>query len=418
MPEQPNILLINTHDSGRFFGCYGIDTVRTPAIDRLSKEGVRMDAMFAVSPICSPSRGAMMTGRYPQRNGLLGLTHHGYTFNPGERHAASLFCQGGYQTVLFQFQHEVVCEEWASLGYEEYRSRESGEALYPYMFRPATEVAGTVAEFLAEPRDRPFFAHVGFNETHTPFNFGGVVPARENGVTVPQHINHNSAAEDHFAHLQGAIEQVDAAVSIILEALDRNKLAANTLVVFYSDHGYEARRDKWTLYDPGIEIPMIFRWPAGLPAGKPCPALRSNVDLLPTLLDLSGLCLPENLDGRSIAPILKAPESAQTKEEEHIFGIYYNGAARCVRTPRYKLIHYLGPEPYMARVPVAINDNDAKFPRPDWELYDLKADPLEANNRWKDASYQKIGQSMADALLAWMHETADPAVAQPFKNHK
>lgn len=417
MANGPNILLINTHDSGRFFGCYGVETVDTPAIDRLAAEGVRMAGMFAVSPICSPSRGAMMTGRLPQRNGLLGLTHHGFSLNPDERHAAELFREAGYRTVLFQFQHETVCENWESLGYEEYRCRESGETLYPYMFRPATEVAGSVADFLAEPHEKPFFVHVGLNETHTPFHFGGVVPSRKRGVTVPSHIRRSPEAEDHFAHLQGAIEEVDRAVGIILQSLEETKQAADTLVVFYSDHGYEGRRDKWTLYDPGIAIPMIFRWPGVLPAGRTCPAGRSNVDLLPTLLDCADLSIPENLDGRSLRGLLDGTEAAPAPEDERVFGIYYNGAARSVRTGRYKLIHHLGPEPYTAKAPVAFDDSDPKHPRPDWELYDLTSDPTETQNLWMEPGFREAGAALAEELLRWMAETGDPALTRPGPIH-
>jgi arylsulfatase A-like enzyme len=355
----------------------------------------------------------MMTGRYPQRNGLVGLTHHGFELNQGERHAAALFRDGGYHSVLFQFQHEAVAERWASLGYQAYRCRESGSPDYPHMFRPATEVARHVAEFLSEPGERPFFAHVGFNETHTPFDFGGVTPSRQHGVTVPGHIRRDAAAERHFAHLQGAIERVDEAVGRILAALADNRLEENTLVVFYSDHGYEARRDKWTLYDPGIAIPMIFRWPGVIPAGRHCDALRGNVDLLPTLLDLGGLPLPGDLDGRSFAPLLKDPAAHTDPGAERFFGIYYNGAARCIRTRTRKLIHHLGPEPYMAKAPVPLDDSDPKYPRPDWELYDLEDDPLETNNLWNESRCRAEGRALAGELIAWMRSTNDPALARP-----
>ncbi|MCD8482636.1 MAG: sulfatase-like hydrolase/transferase [Verrucomicrobia bacterium] len=103
--KRPDILLINTHDSGRYFGCYGVATVNSPHLDSLAATGVLFENMIAASPICSPSRGAMVTGRWPQRNGLLGLTHHGFRLNSNERHAAQIFRDSGYETVLFHFQH-------------------------------------------------------------------------------------------------------------------------------------------------------------------------------------------------------------------------------------------------------------------------------------------------------------------------
>lgn len=410
--NKPNILLINTHDSGRFFGCYGVKTVKTPNIDRLAQQGVRFTNAFAITPICSPSRGAMMTGRYPQRNGLIGLTHHGFKLNDDERHAAQIFAESGWETHLFCFQHEVTSDQWQRLGYQHYHARETEEPNYPYMFKDAVEVAGIFADFVERKPSKPFFACIGFNETHTPFHFGGVVPSRDAGVTVPSYLQRDQAAEDHFAHLQGAIEKVDTAVGIILESLEQSGLAEDTLVVFYTDHGVESQRDKWTLYDPGIEIPFIFRWnQGGIRGGKTVETLFNNVNLLPTLLELSQIPLPENLDGVSFASVCVSPDDAPTAEEsEPFFGIYYNGGSRCIRTHRYKLIRNLCPEGYAPPPPVTLKGNGPRFPRPVLELYDLSNDPQEFINQAENPEYAEIRHTLDRQLLAWMQETRDPSI--------
>ena len=104
---MPNII-ITTHDTGRHFGCYGVETAHTPAIDAIAEDGFKFTRYFTTSPVCSPSRGAMLTGRYPQSNGLIGLTHSPWhwRFNEGERHLSHILRDAGYHTALFGLQHD------------------------------------------------------------------------------------------------------------------------------------------------------------------------------------------------------------------------------------------------------------------------------------------------------------------------
>jgi arylsulfatase A-like enzyme len=405
----PNILHISTHDSGRWFGCYGHPTVETPHIDQLAAEGTRLTNYFAVSPICSPSRGAAMTGLQPQRNGLLGLTHHGFSLNDNVRHAAELLADSGYQSVLFSFQHETVMENWRRLGFEDYLCPEIPDQPYPDMFHTAPEVAETFADFL-NTRDisRPFYAQVGFNETHTPFDFGGAEPRRDRGVDMPAYLVNDEKAEAHLAALQGALKQADDGVGVLLDALDRVGLTDNTLVIFTTDHGIECNRDKWTLYDPGLEIACLFRGP-GIPSGAELHDLKSNIDFLPTLLELVGLPVPQGLDGRSFAPRFRTPEGPA--ENLAILGTYYNGACRCIRTSRYKLIWNLGPEPYVADPPVrADGSSTPKHARPIRELYDLQADPDEFQNLAGQPELREVEETLAHDLHRELVRLRDPSL--------
>jgi arylsulfatase A-like enzyme len=407
MQTRPNILLINTHDSGRFFGCYGIDTVASPNIDRLAEEGVLLEQFTAASPICSPSRGAMMTGRWPQSNGLLGLTHHGFQFNEGERHAAAIYKDAGYATALFHFQHVAERQEWKNLGYEEFlcRSRDDEFPAYPDMAIPAPEVGQSVADWLGSRTDgRPFFAQVNFNETHTPFGFGGVTEDRSKGVTVPPWIERDAESERHFAMLQGAVAQLDDGVAYILEGLKASGLVENTIVVFAVDHGFEARRDKWTCYESGLGIAGILRCPGlGLSGGRRVAEPLSNVALLPTLLDLSGLSKPGNLDGHSFASALRG----EAFEPEPVFSIYHNSGSRSVRCGRWKLIRNFSAEPYEAPSPVSIAGHGQAHARPSMQLFDLEPDPSELTNL---AERHPVKVTELSHLLAeWMQTVGDPA---------
>ena len=408
MSRRPHILLLNSHDSGRYLGCYGVAGVRTPHLDRLAAEGLLLEQFTAVSPICSPSRGSMMTGRWPQRHGLVGLTHHGFKLNPGERHAAALFRDGGYETTLFHFQHVAAADETEALGFDHFlaRSRDAEEAIYPYMARPAREVGDAVATWLRErSSDQPFFAQVNFNESHTPFHFGGVVPERGREATIPAWIEPDAEARDHFAHLAGAIAALDDGVGRVLAGLEAAGLKEQTIVVFATDHGFESKRDKWTCYESGLGIAAMMRHPApGSPRGARLATPLSNVDLLPTLLDLADLPLPGNLDGESFAPVFTTPGA--NLPERPVFGIYHNGGSRSVREGRWKLIRNFSAEPYGEAPPIALRRRQAGFPRPSAELYDLSRDPHELNNL---ASAEPAETARLSRLLAdWMRRVGDP----------
>ncbi len=405
--KRPHIVLISTHDSGKWFGCYGHASVHTPHVDRLAADGVVLDRYFAFRPICSPSRGAAMTGMPPQRNGLLGLTHHGFRMRDDVPHAAALLRDRGYESVLFSFQHEANADEWSRLGFERYEVRQNETLPYPDMFRPAPEVAQGFAEFLAQRNDdRPFYAQIGFNETHTPFGFGGASPDHSKGVDLPPYLQETTDAADHIAGLQGALRQADTGVGIILDALDAHGLTDDTLVIFTTDHGIESRRDKWTLYDPGIEIAGIVRGP-GLPKGTRFDGLQSNLNFLPTLFELAGLEPLTESDGVSFAASLRDPE-ASAAEDAPIFGTYYNGACRCIRTRTHKLIWNLGPEPYVTEPPQRLDGAGAKQPRPVWECYDLEADPNEFANLAGSESVREIEEQLRARLLAWLRQVGDP----------
>jgi N-sulfoglucosamine sulfohydrolase len=404
----PNILLINTHDSGRFFGCYGVETVCSPRVDSMAKEGVLFENMMAASPICSPSRGAMVTGRWPQRNGLLGLTHHGFHLRAGERHLAAFFKEAGYATVLFHFQHVAEKEAWADLGFEEFlaRSRDDEEPVYPKMARPAPEVADAFALYLqTRGGEKPFFAQVNFNETHTPFDFGGVQPDRSGGVTIPPWIEADADADAHFAHLQGAVSALDRGVGRLLDALRDNSLEANTVVLFVTDHGLEGARDKWSCYEAGLGIAAIARWPqGGVAGGRRVGAPVSNVDILPTLLDFAGIERPDNLDGHTLAPVLRSEREADP--ERPVFAIYHNAGIRSVRVGRWKLIRNFSAEPYAEEPPATLRRRKPLHPKPPVELYDLATDPHELTNI---ATSQAARVRTLDAHLAgWMRAVNDP----------
>jgi N-sulfoglucosamine sulfohydrolase len=419
MPTRPHVLFITCHDLGRHLRCCGVPTVRTPALDALAADGVRFAGSFCTSPGCSPSRAALATGRYPHCNGVLGLAHahFGWDLAAEERHAAGLLGDSGYYPVLFGLQHVTYHVE--RLGFRE---------VHPA--RPADAVAGRFERFL---RDRPgpgnpLYLEINFFEPHRPFDFGGVEPDAEDGVFVPGYLPDVEAARQELAGMQGAIRKVDQCVARLLEALRGAGMLDDTLVVFTADHGIAFPRAKGTLYDAGIETALLMRWPAGgLTGGRVEEALVSNVDLLPTLLEIAGAPVPENVQGHSLLPLLSGGEY---RPREAVFAekTFHNeyDPLRCIRTPRHKLIARLeasNPLEVPADIMrggtfLAMVEQTVAPPAAPFELYDLEADPLEQENLAGRPEHAPVEADLKRRLHDWMRETADPLlrgpVASPF----
>ncbi|MFW6189273.1 MAG: sulfatase [Planctomycetota bacterium] len=407
----PNVLLITTHDTGRHLGCYGVETVRSPNLDRLAEGGCRFTNYFAASALCSPSRGAMMTGRYPQNNGMLGLSHAPWwwSLNEGEKHLSHLLHGAGYYTALFGHQHETSDVD-AQLCFDEHglhRRPDSG------LHTTCGTVADGVCRFLSEEAaDRaPFYLQVGFFETHRPFDFGGVEPDDELGVHVPPYLKDTDAVRAELAHLQGAVRRMDGAVGRILDALRENGLRDDTLVVYSVDHGIPFPRAKTTLYDPGIGIALLMRLPGVVPPDTTCDGLLSNVDLVPTLLQIAGVDPPGNLDGSSFASAFDGGAGRERIFAEQC-GHGGPNELRCVRTERYKLIRNFGPQRRLS-VPVDVNEREQAGTLPFVQLFDLEEDPLEVEDVSEDDEYAEVLRELDAALHGWMAEVEDPLLSGP-----
>jgi len=413
---RPNILFITTHDTGRHFGCYGNPTVNSPAVDRLAAEGVRFSNCFCAAPKCSPSRAAMMTGRWPQANGVLGLTHapHWWEYNPDERHLAAVLREAGYATHLFHFQHET--EDLSRLGFDEFHAMPaphgSDEMPEPYVHRPAAEVAAEFAAFCGRPQPRPFFVQVGFFETHNPLPFGGNTGDDSCGVTVPAYWADTAPTREFFRMLQGAVRQVDAAVGVMIEALAANGLDDNTLVVFTVDHGLSYARAKGTLYDKGLEVALVMRWPCGgVRGGRICDRLLSNIDVFPTVLELAGIPVPANVHGIGSAESARGEEPRRPPRDA-VFGLYQCGPVhRCIRTARHKLIvSFSGHRLY----DVPVDPKQARTQAgPAVELHDLETDPMETHNLAGVPEHAGTRQALLGRLIEHLRVLNDPILTGP-----
>ena len=414
---RPNVLFVILHDLGTQLGSYGDPSLRTTNLDALADSAVRFENYFCTTPLCSPSRGSIMTGRHPHVNGLNGLTHRGFSLNPAERCLPQILSQAGYQTLLFGFQHEA--SEPARLGYQWVSDRKR-----PHRCRLVTPLA---VEFLRERAssapEKPFFAMVGYSEVHRPFASEHYTPAEPAQVHVPPYMPDTPEVRQDLAEFHGIIHAADACVGELLGTLERTGLAENTLLIFTTDHGIAFPRAKSTLYDPGIRTACIMRWPAGFAGGRAPGELLSNVDLLPTILEAAGVEVPDQVEGRSFLPLLRG-ENYQPRE--HIFAekthhdIY--DPMRAIRTRRYKYIRSYERRPWLPLPSDIARSLSARSlpqkyrqPRDPEELYDLQEDPLEMNNLIGDPRHGDIHRQLAQELTHWQQETHDPILQGPME---
>jgi arylsulfatase A-like enzyme len=241
----PNVVIVVTHDTGRHLGPYG-RRVATPSLDRLAAEGVLFEQAFCTAPQCSPSRASLLTGLVPHRHGLIGLAHRGFGLRPdaAQRTLPRLLGHAGYRTHLFGFQHEAVDPH--DLGYQQVVQPPSTGSR-SHLCRA---VAPAAADFLAGAPTEPFFAMVGFEETHRPFDPVELNDATLEDLQVPAFLPDTPVVRRDVADLEGSVREADAAIGQIVAALDRAGLADRTLVVYTTDHGIAFPGAKSTDYAP------------------------------------------------------------------------------------------------------------------------------------------------------------------------
>ena len=415
--RKPNIVVLIRHDLGQHVGCYGAPDVHTPNIDALAREGTRFTNSFCTAPQCSPSRAALWTGRFPHANGVVGLTHGRFAndLNDDEVHLAQLLSEGGYDTHLFGVQHETSTPE--RLGYGTIHSG-----------GPAHETAERAAAFFRHrpSREKPVFASIGFFEPRRPFPHDGFVPADPDSLTVPSFLPDIPVVREDLAQMGASIAALDRAVGRIVSAVRESDDAQNTLIIMTADHGIPFPGANMTLYDKGLEVPFIVTGP-GIRRAAVLEQMISNVDVMPTLLEVADLPLPENLHGRSFLALLNgdAYEPRRSVFAEKTYHTYYD-PMRCVRTQRHKVIANFENAPYQEspadylnnakgypEIALAGERSRTSFYHPPIELYDLENDPDELTNLAEDSEYREIRDDLIRELRGWMEETGDALLDGP-----
>ncbi len=403
----PSVILINCDDLGYGdLACYGAPDIRTPHLDRMAREGTRFTDFSVTSPLCTPSRAALMTGKYPGRTGLatgvlrpdattglagseitlaeivkprgyatgcIGKWHLG--FKPGMRPLDQGF--DSYYGVLHNLDkfETVVFEKEGGMPVLRGDTVEKRPAVPAEMTELYTAEA---LAFITANRARPFFLYLAHAMPHIPFD----ASPRFKG----------KSARGLYGD---AVEELDDSTGRILDRLRQLGLAERTLVIFTSDNGPERntpgtafplRGTKHTVYEGGLRVPFLAWWPGRVPAGRVCEEEISALDILPTLARLAeNPALPAGLDGFDISPVLLGAKDARSPRSTlySLYGLRQN-RRESFREGRWKL--HLGPPP---------------------ELYDLTADPGESRN--VAAQHAAIVERLTARARATREDTGIPA---------
>jgi N-sulfoglucosamine sulfohydrolase len=402
--DLPNILYLHSHDTGRFVQPYG-HQVPTPNIQRLADQGVLFRKAFCAAPTCSASRACLLTGQYGHNNGMLGLAHRGWSLNDYRQHLVHPLHEAGYHSVLIGEQH--IAKRPDVIGFDQVIKIETTRV---------ETVAPAAIEVLSQPPPQPFFLSVGFFETHR--DFLNPPSLRDSLYSIPPpNLPDTPDTRRDMAAYKASARSLDQGVGSVLEALDAQGLADNTLIVFTTDHGLAFPGSKATLFDRGLGVMLILRGPGGFAGGKVLDGLVSHIDVYPTLCEIAGIERPSFLQGTSLLPLVRGETSAIHDE---IFAEMTWHAAyepqRAIRTERWKYIRRFGSR----TTPVLANCDDS--PSKDllislgWaeqavafeQLYDLAFDPNEASNLATDPRYEQTRRELSERLSSWMVETSDP----------
>jgi arylsulfatase A-like enzyme len=429
MTNKPNIILFITHDQGQLIGCYNNpqmpNTLSTPNIDKLAEDGVRFANNFCTAPQCSPSRGSILTSLYPHQNGLMGLVNRGWTLPETNKTLPMYLKENGYATHLIGLQHES--RNPSTLGYDKrVPARFPGLETERKMKREISRFFSTLKK-----DEGPFYACIGTKASHIRFTDWGS-PVDPASVKVPPFLPEDDDIRLDLSELYGNIQAVDSMIGLVLQHLENSDLRNNTLFIYTTDHGIAFPRAKCTLYDPGIKTLLIMSLPSLsiLNNGRVVDGKISNMDLLPSLLDLIGAEIPSNIEGKSFLPILKGEEEKIRSEifiEKSHHDIY--DPMRGIRTDKYKFIKNFEKSDVLFKIPLDMTEDARcgnviinRYPelyakkRMDEELYDLEADPNEMNNVIDDPDYKAIASELREKLNAWMEQTNDPILKGRIKH--
>lgn len=439
--ERPNIVLVVSDDLGYGdLACYGARDVQTPNLDRFAAEGARLTSCYAAHANCSPSRTGLLTGRTPTRVGVRDWIPEGSPVHVrrSETTIATLLRQAGYATCLsgkwhlngefnksaqpqpndHGFEHWFATQNNASPNHRHPDNFvRNGEALGRQEGYAAQLVAGEAIHWLTELRDKakPFFLYVAFHEPHEPIatdeKYARLYPSEDPSYT---------------AH-HGNITQMDDAFGRLMQALDKQGLRNNTLVVFTSDNGPAItaqhphgsagplRDKKGSLYEGGIRVPGMVRWPEKVKPGTVVDASVSGVDFLPTVCAIVGIQPPGDrvLDGINMLPLLDGAVVDHRTPLYWHFNRASGGPQVAVRTGDWKLLATLD-KPAAARRNDITEETERDFKAAEpvaFELYNLRSDIAETTDL--SAKEPTRLAEMKEALLKKYHEVRDEAPTWP-----
>lgn len=355
--RRPNIVFILADDLGwSDLGCYGNSLFETPHLDRLAQQSLRLTQAYAPAPICSASRAAILTGKTPARLGFEFVTKNAPGYQPvdaplrappftlnlplDEVTIPEVLHTVGYETAFFGKWHlnqhhggylgwspthgpksqgfDVAEEDFGCHPYS-YWSKKKQRAFQelPDGQFPVDSMTARAERFLQSPHEKPFFLMVSHFYVHTPVH----TRVRWLYDRYLDKIDAANPQREKLAHYGAMVSTLDHFVGQLLQTLDETGLAESTLVVFTSDNGGHPeyagnaplRGSKWNLYEGGIRVPFLVRWPDRIQPGTTSDAIVSAIDLLPTFADLTDAKSPKDIDGRSLRAVLSGDDSLDSE---------------------------------------------------------------------------------------------------------
>jgi arylsulfatase A-like enzyme len=462
--KRPNILYIMSDDHAcNAISCYGgilSKVARTPNIDRIAAEGVRLENCFVTNSICTPSRAAILTGQYSHVNGVYTLRDK---IDPKRQNVAKLLQQGGYQTAVVGKWHlktdPTGFDYWNVLPgqgrYHNPQLKEEGwqeKGLKTYEGRHSTDVITDLSlEWLRGcDKEKPFFLMCHFKAPHRawqpakrfadlykdmqmpePANLLDDYKNRSRAAAnaklmigkdtrksdvkreIPKDLGRDElrkwAYQYYIKDYLRCIAGVDENVGRLLKFLDEQGLSRDTVVVYTSDQGFflgeHGYYDKRFMYEESLRMPFLARFPREIRPGSVNDDVVVNVDFAPTFLDYAALGAPSDMQGESFRVNLAGKTPSNWRKSMYYrywMHLSHHGvpAHYGVRTKRYKLIFYYG-------LPLGKAGAVEKPTPPEWELFDLKKDPQEMNNVYHEAAYGEVRRELTAELMRLKRELGD-----------
>ena len=405
---HPNIILILTDDQGwGDLSLNGNKDLHTPNIDKIALNGVRFDRFF-VSPVCSPTRAEILTGRHHTRTGVYDVSLGGERINVDEETLGDLFKAAGYRTAAYGKWHNGMQAPYHpnTRGFDQFYGFCSGH--WGNYFNPVLEKNGELVrgkgfitddltnhgiEFIKKNKNNPFFLYMPFNTPHSPMQVPDKYWNKFKNKDLTQkgtlsdmpddkYSGTNSKGENHSKAALAMCENIDWNVGRIIETLESQKIIDNTIIIYLSDNGPNGHRwngemkgIKGSTDEGGTRSPMIISWKGNIPSGKKVSKIASGIDLLPTLIDISGIKVkPKNkLDGVNLKQLIYQNDADW--QERYIYN-YWRGRLS-LRSQNFRL------------------DNENN-------LYNMNDDPNQLNNVSK--TYKEIFEVMKKAKIEWKKE--------------
>lgn len=426
--QKPNIIFIMADDlSMTDLPPYGSLQVHAPNISKLASQGICMDNMFNIIPVCAPTRQSLLTGLGPVRNGA--WPNHSQIYS-GIKTLPSYFKELGYNTALIGKRHYGPASSFP-FDFLGGRDHDNGDG---------QDVDLTKAEdYIRKSAGKPFFLMFASNQPHSPWNRGDRKVYDSKIIQLGKNMVDTEITRKQMVNYFAEITYLDSLVGVCLDMVERSGQENNTIIMFSSEQGNSFPFSKWTLYDQGLRSAFIVRWPGVVKPGTRNPAMLQYTDILPTLIDIAGGS-PRTIhtgskdgygktgfDGMSFK---KALTGSQSQHREYVFGVnttrgIINGSAayasRSARNAQFLYIHNLNHQNKYSNVLVGsplLKQWMAKDPertlfyinRPEEELYDLKADPFALNNLAISTNHKAIKAKLKAELTAFMEQQGDKGI--------